>query len=383
MRVIPPLAITNARLTSTTAPEPGVGEAAFNIATSYSADDKVIIGSPSSPVTITLASPGVLSWADHGLADATPVVLTTTGALPTGLTGGVRYFIVNRAEDTFQLSATEGGAPIVTSVDQSGTHTATAEIHRTFLSLEDTNLGNSPMISPDKWADAGPTNAWAMFDLLRNTATTVASPLTVVIIPGVRIDSIALVGLVADSVTVEVSVLGSPIYTFTQSLRTRIVTSWYEHFFAPFTTAGVFALIDLPPVTNAVITITLTRASGDVSCGGLVLGMAVDLGTTLLDPLDDAKNYSKIDRDDFGDSILIPRRTVPKVNLQTRCKKGDVVRIRKAREDLNATPAMWLGLDDPADGYFESVQILGIYKQFSINLDQPNDALVTLELEEV
>ena len=78
-------------------------------------------------VTITIASPGVVSWANHGLADGTKIVLTTTGALPTGLTASTTYYVVNSATSTFQLSATTGGAAINTSASQSGVHTATTQ----------------------------------------------------------------------------------------------------------------------------------------------------------------------------------------------------------------------------------------------------------------
>jgi len=80
----------------------------------------------SSVVTITIASPGVVSWTGHGLSNGTPIVLSTTGALPTGLTAGTIYFIVSAAADTFQLSATFDGAAINTSGTQSGVHTAKA-----------------------------------------------------------------------------------------------------------------------------------------------------------------------------------------------------------------------------------------------------------------
>ena len=51
------------------------------------------------------------------------VSLFTTGALPTGLTAGKGYFIINvTSEDTFQLSETESGSAIATSGTQSGTH---------------------------------------------------------------------------------------------------------------------------------------------------------------------------------------------------------------------------------------------------------------------
>lgn len=76
-------------------------------------------------VTVTIASPGVFTLTAHGFPANAPVVLTTTGALPTGLTAGTVYYVRNPAANTFELSATSGGASINTSGTQSGTHTVT------------------------------------------------------------------------------------------------------------------------------------------------------------------------------------------------------------------------------------------------------------------
>jgi hypothetical protein len=57
----------------------------------------------------------------------TPIVLSTTGALPTGLTPGTTYFVRDVTTNTFNLAATAGGAAITTSGTQSGTHTATTQ----------------------------------------------------------------------------------------------------------------------------------------------------------------------------------------------------------------------------------------------------------------
>lgn len=81
---------------------------------------------PSSAVTITIATPGVVTWNAHGLANDTAVMISTTGALPTGLAAGFPYYVVNATTNTFQLSLTVGGAAIATSGSQSGTHTAYA-----------------------------------------------------------------------------------------------------------------------------------------------------------------------------------------------------------------------------------------------------------------
>lgn len=80
--------------------------------------------SASATVTITIASPGVVTWNSHPLQNGDPVRLQTTGALPTGLAANTTYFVVSAAANTFQLAATRGGAAINTSGTQSGTHTA-------------------------------------------------------------------------------------------------------------------------------------------------------------------------------------------------------------------------------------------------------------------
>ncbi len=382
MRVLPPLSITDAMLSYTTVAE--ADYTAWASGTSYAVGDRAMIATRSSTVTISIASPGIVTWSANGVPDGTPVILTTTGALPTGLTAGEIYYVVNRATGTFQLSATLNGAAIVTTGSQSGTHTATAYIHRNYESLIGSNTGNPPPIDDGtKWLDLGPTNRWKMFDLLRSTGTEVASPLTVVVTPGERVDSIALVGMIADEVTIEVSSGGDIVYSYTENLNTRATVSWYTYFFGAFSYKAALALFDLPPYVDASITVTLTRATGNVVCGGLLMGRSVYIGKTLHNAESDALNYSTVDRDTFGDATLVPRRSVPKTVQRVVCDRTNVNRVTRIRTDLNAVPAIWSGLDDASHGYFEPLLILGVYRQFTIAMDQPDQATVTLELEEV
>lgn len=88
-----------------------------------------------SAVTITIAAPGVVTWNSHGLQDGTPIKLSTTGALPTGLTAGVIYYVKYVNANTFNLAATPGGTAITTSGTQSGTHTAIKTAQRFFIAL--------------------------------------------------------------------------------------------------------------------------------------------------------------------------------------------------------------------------------------------------------
>ena len=73
--------------------------------------------------TVTIASPAVFTLNAHGMSDGDRVRLFTTGALPTGLSANTDYYVLWAATNTFQLSATRGGAAINTSGTQSGAHT--------------------------------------------------------------------------------------------------------------------------------------------------------------------------------------------------------------------------------------------------------------------
>ena len=83
-------------------------------------------------VTITIAAPAVITWTAHGLVTGSPVVFTTTGALPTGITAGTTYYAITSSTlgvNTFQIATTAilaaAGTAVTTSGTQSGTHTGT------------------------------------------------------------------------------------------------------------------------------------------------------------------------------------------------------------------------------------------------------------------
>ena len=78
-------------------------------------------------VTMTIATPCVLTWSAHGLYDGATVRFTTTGALPTGLAANTDYFVTKVDANSFKLSTTlanqVAGAFIASSGTQSGVHT--------------------------------------------------------------------------------------------------------------------------------------------------------------------------------------------------------------------------------------------------------------------
>lgn len=89
-------------------------------------------GNQSATVTITNETPSVITYTAHGLTANSPVVFTTTGALPSGLVAGTTYYIASlgtATANTFNVSATPGGALIATTTVGSGIHTCTVSTY--------------------------------------------------------------------------------------------------------------------------------------------------------------------------------------------------------------------------------------------------------------
>ena len=74
-------------------------------------------GDPLSDITVTSASPGVITSPGYNPAngDAVAFSFASGGSMPTGLTAGTRYYVVSASGNTFSVSATKGGAAINTS----------------------------------------------------------------------------------------------------------------------------------------------------------------------------------------------------------------------------------------------------------------------------
>jgi len=93
-------------------------------------------------ITISIATPGVITLpAGFSFPDGTTITFTSTGALPTGLTVGQVYFVVNSTGGTFNVSLTIAGSPITTSGGQSGTQ----RISQRGIDLADAGDDDAPL----------------------------------------------------------------------------------------------------------------------------------------------------------------------------------------------------------------------------------------------
>ena len=123
-----------------------------------------------STVTITIAAPGVVTWAAHGLSVNDTIRFTTTGALPTGLAINTTYYVKTvLSANTFTVSTSAGGAAVTTSGTQSGTQTALVWYGVPVVAVANTEVTVATVTVPG-WAmgTGGGMEIDALFSLTNN-----------------------------------------------------------------------------------------------------------------------------------------------------------------------------------------------------------------------
>lgn len=350
MKVIPPLALTSAMVTTSV---PEVAPAVYASGTTYASGVRVSIAGVAGLMTVYQS----LQAGNLGHAPASsPTWWQNVGDTYQSYSAGATYALGDNVIDP--------------------------TAHKVYRSVIASNTGGA-LSDPLKWFFVGPTNAWAMFDILRSSATTSPVPITVTVAPGVRFDSLAFVGMGATDASVTLNLGGTPVYTASENLNLRSVANWYDYFFAPFNTQKSFIRFDVPPYSTGVLSAVFSNSGGAVSVGSLVIGMAVTLGIVQRGAESDVLNFSDVTRNSDGTALLTPERNVPKTISSVIFDKKYTDQIRAVRDQLNGAVAVWAGIDDANEEYFEALLILGFYRRFTINLKDAQEPIISLELEEV
>lgn len=186
--------------------------------------------------------------------------------------------------------------------------TGTSPTYREYESLIADNTGNA-LTDATKWLDLGAINRFRMFDTVNGTTTTNATSINVTVAVTGRADSIGLLGLDAETVQVIMTagVYGT-VYDQTYSLLSDSgITSWYEYFSEDVVYSADLVLTDLPLYTDPSIQVIISKASGTVTCGTMILGQSRNLGAAIYGAQGGIQDYSRKEVDDFGNYTLVER----------------------------------------------------------------------------
>ncbi|SFM63496.1 hypothetical protein [Rugamonas rubra] len=352
MRVIPPITITEAMLTGSSVVE--TPPAFYAAGTTYGAGVTSCTGVVGGTLTVYKS----LAASNIGNTPATsPTWWQNIGTTYSVYSAGVTYAL---------------GDTVIDPVN-----------HLVYESQIAGNVGQ-PLATGTAWLKLrGMTNKWNAFDQLRNTQTVAPVDIVQTVSPGVRVNSIAVIGLDARSVTIEVRVAGALKYKVTVNLSKRKSRTLTQYFFGGFPMRTSVQFFNLPPYRNADITVTVSKPTGQRGVGGILVGNAIYIGDTQYNPESNHLNFSGVERDKFGNIDLNPRRSVPTVSEQIWFDKKLTSTILELREALNGRPAIYSGLDDFTHDYFDPLFLFGIHKEFSVNLAQHDYGIISLQVEEL
>lgn len=249
-----------------------------------------------------------------------------------------------------------------------------------YESLANTNLNHQPNTSPTWWLEFGPSNKWAMFDNKVDTQTIASTPLSVVVTPSSIINSMSILNIdaVSLSITITDGPSGPTVYSKTINLDDTEIFDWYMYFFEPYDFRTDVVLTDLPPYSAAVISVDVSKVSGNVAVGNFLIGNVIVLGSTQYGAQAGIRDYSIKETDAFGNTTFVPRAFSKRMQAQVYLNNTTLNYVTKSLTNLRAVPAVWIGSEDSD---FQPLIVYGFYRDFNIEISYPTTSLCSLEIE--
>lgn len=265
------------------------------------------------------------------------------------------------------------------------TYAANAEVmrlHAVYRSLKDNNTGNPPeddsLTNPVNWARVRATNKWAMFSNQINDQSSNASTVDVTITPGVLVNGLAAFNVDAASIQV---IMTDPtdgeVYNETHNLvENSGVNDWYSWYFEPIIRQKTLALLDLPPYASATVRVVVSQPSGTAKIGLLTMGNQQRLGDTDHGTSVGIVDYSRKERDTFGNPVIIQRNFSKRGDYIVTVPTEFVNSIELTLANLRTTPMTYIGAVNRP-----STIIYGYYRDFSIVLSNPTTSRLSIDVE--
>lgn len=347
MRVVPPFTVDGSSLTLSNVPD--VPPADYNGATTYDTGDRA--GDPQGDTE------GTIKVYESKVDGNTGNALTDTDY----------WLYLGETYEEYDAGTTYTADTIVIS-------TATNHAYQALVSGES---GNS-LSNAAKWLDLGPTNRYNMFDQSNSSQTLNGEDIDVTIEVTGRINSVAFLNLVAETIQVIVTdAVDGEVYNETVSLiSSDDVTSWWEYFFLPIRRYGDWTFLDLPTYNNPTVRVIITNASSIAKVGSVVLGLSRELGGTVYPSSVSITDYSKKEVDEFGYYTIIVRDFAKVADLKVAVDEIRIDSITEILSDLRATPVLFVGVEN-----YRATWVYGFMKEWKWNLAGPNESYLLLYIE--
>lgn len=261
--------------------------------------------------------------------------------------------------------------------------------HWIYISLKDGNTGNYPpnnLTGDDPWwAKYQRSNRWRMWDNRAGSVSTYSGELVVQVTPGSLYNTVALFDLAVTALNVNMydSTAGEVYDVDVEMIDLNGINDYYQWFFYPLKFKKNVILIDLPPYTNAYITITASNSGGATVIGEFVTALSLPIGEAGYPFTYAIDNYNRKSRDLLDFPTIEQREFVNSINYRFvgYSKLNNYVKseIGKYVND----PALFIGYLVQDQEYGDESIIFGFVKSYSANVGDKNITVHSLRVEEL
>lgn len=257
-----------------------------------------------------------------------------------------------------------------------------AGTHSVYVSLQNSNTGNAPeldsLTNPVWWARVSATNRWAMFSNQLNDQTEQADEINVTLTPGALVNSMGFFNLDAQSVRIRQDdpvegIVKDTTYTLIDDSG---VNDWYAWYFEPIVRQRTLAALDLLPYASADVIVTITNTGSTAKLGRLSMGAQRRLGETDLGTGVGIVDYSRKERDPFGNPVIVERNYADRADFLVTVDTGYVSAVLQSLADYRTRPMCWIGSPD-----YPSTVVFGYYNDFDVVLANHVKSVLNINIE--
>lgn len=252
--------------------------------------------------------------------------------------------------------------------------------HRIYEALvANTNVNpTAAPTTPPKWLDLGATNRWAMFDDKMSSVTSNPERISLRVVPGKAVDALAFFGVDAASILVRVTdpYQGVVFESQVSPVSTDGINDWYDYFFSSVEIMEDFVVLDVPAGNFGSIEVVLSKPGGVARAATLIMGKMARLGEALYGTSVGITDYSKKDRDDFGNFKIVERGFSKKAEFDVMVDTTRVGNVQRTLARYRAKPIVWIG-----EATYEATIIYGYYREFNIVISGPTVSDCSISVE--
>lgn len=247
-----------------------------------------------------------------------------------------------------------------------------------YLSLQDANSGKIPGLtsSVDWWSLVGVSNRNAMFDSSVSTTTKRAESLSVTLAVS-HVTSVSLPYVSGAEVLVTVRKGGVIIYDRVVDMRDNTeIVDWSSYWYTDRKFRHSLALVDIPPIPEIEITITVNYPLNTAEIGMIHVGRVLNVGFENYGLNRELIDYTQVTFDKFGAMTLDKQKYAKKYRCDIEIPNNQFDLMTESLDSIASTPVVCIG----GNGLFQSLIVYGLMS-YSINLKTYSTSFITLEVK--